>query len=158
MWCLALYCDTLLSLAIERYYACCVSAWITAALSLTKKNETIVPHYFLAGPCSCRATAAVSRMVESPIAGRVSRHQRVASHFALRLMRVLRSTTVADITAARNRRRSFRRRRASARLLRDHKEYFGLTNYNIRHHSFYYRSLCCHSISRLSTGRWWLLL
>ena len=121
-------------------------------------------HYFLAGPCprSCRASAAGSRMVESPIAGRVSRHQRVASHFALRLMRVLSPTIFADITAARNRRRRDRRRTASARLLRDSRSSFGSPTTKsattVSATAASAASLSYHSVSRLSTGRWWLLL
>ena len=65
------------------------------------------------------------RVVGSPITRRVSRHRRVASHLALWLIRAVSPVREAEVHAACNRRRRDGRRRASAELLRDLKEYFG---------------------------------
>lgn len=65
-------------------------------------------------------------MVGSPIARRVSRHRRTASHFALRLIRAISLTREEDLRAARGQRRRDQRRRASAKLLRDLKDFFGV--------------------------------
>lgn len=65
-------------------------------------------------------------MVGSPVGRRVVRHRRVASHFALRRMRDISPIREADVRAARNHRRRERRRRASAQLLHDLKELFGV--------------------------------
>lgn len=65
-------------------------------------------------------------MVRSPLAKRVTRHRRTASHCALHLIRALSPICEADIRAAHNRCRRELRRRASTALLRDLKEFFGI--------------------------------
>ena len=106
-----------------RCYVCCVSAQTNAAMGLTQ-TETIVPHCPLAG--SCLDATAVSHMVGSPIARRVSRHRRRASHFAQQLMRALSPTCETDVRADRYRRRRDQRRKMKALLLRELKDFFGV--------------------------------
>ena len=161
VWWLALYCGTLLLLLIARCYVCCVSAQIIAALCLTE-TETIIQHCFLAGPC--QAAAAASYMVGSPMGRRVARHHCTASHFALRLIWALSPTREADARAESNRQCRDHRGRASAQLLRELKEFFGVPircrcrcGLNLRH-NLSHQSGCCLQMKtnlRQSSNRWW---